>query len=152
MIRPGIRRLFRLALSRGRVPDDVDEELRLHQQLRAEQLVSEGMAPDDARREAARRFGHPDARRELHAAAARTNRRLRGRDRLDALAHDVRYAGRVLARERGPTLLTALMLALGIGANAAMFGVIDRLLLRGPVGVREPDRVVRTSPPSVRCQ
>ena len=62
---------------------------------------------------------------------------------LDSIVQDFRYAARVLAREPLFTAVIVLTLALGIGANAAMFGVIDRLLLRGPEHVRNPERVTR---------
>jgi predicted permease len=62
---------------------------------------------------------------------------------LDVIRQDIRYGARVLVREPLLTGVIVLTLALGIGANAAMFGVIDRLLLRGPEHVRDPERVVR---------
>ena len=65
------------------------------------------------------------------------------RDWLDSLAQDVRYALRGLRREPAFTAFAVITLALGIGANAAMYGVVDRLLLRGPDHVVEPDRLVR---------
>jgi predicted permease len=65
------------------------------------------------------------------------------RERLSDLWHDVHLGGRGLGREPLFAGFTIVLLALGIGANAAIFGVVDRLLLRGPDGVRDPDRVVR---------
>lgn len=62
---------------------------------------------------------------------------------LRELINDVRYTLRGIAREPLFSLMVVLTLALGIGANAAMFGIIDRLLLRGPEHVREPERVMR---------
>ena len=62
---------------------------------------------------------------------------------LDTIRQDIRYGARVLVREPLITGVIVLTLALGIGANAAMFGVIDRLLLRGPEYVRDPERVMR---------
>ncbi len=61
----------------------------------------------------------------------------------DILAQDLRHAARAVAAEKGRTAVVVLVLALGIGANAAMFGIVDRLLLSGPDHVREPDRVRR---------
>ncbi len=63
--------------------------------------------------------------------------------RIEALAQDVRYAIRGLKQKPGFTLAVVLTLALGIGANAAMFGVTDRLLFRAPAFMKDPDRVHR---------
>ncbi len=65
------------------------------------------------------------------------------RDWLDSIAQDIRYALRGLRREPAFTGFAVVTLALGIGANAAMFGVVDRLLLRGPDHLTDPDRLVR---------
>ena len=145
MIRRGVRRAFRLALRRGaRVADDVDEELALHLELRARQLEARGWPPALARAEAERRFGAiDDVRRALRRTARRTERTMHLRDLIDAFVQDLRHAARGLRREPRLTAMVTLILALGIGANAAMFGIVDRLLLRGPAHVREPGRVVR---------
>src|SRR6185369_2821948 len=65
------------------------------------------------------------------------------RDYLDDLRDDLRFALRSFRREKLVATFIIITLALGIGANAAMFGVADRLLLRGPDHVVEPDRVLR---------
>ncbi|MFI5311315.1 MAG: ABC transporter permease [Gemmatimonadales bacterium] len=65
------------------------------------------------------------------------------RERLEALTSDVRYALRGLRREPFFTAFVVATLALGMGANAAMFGVVDRLLIRGPEHIAQPDRVMR---------
>jgi predicted permease len=145
VIRPGIRRAFSLgAWRRDLREEEVDEEIRLHLELRAEQLARRGMPPAQARAEAARRFGQPhQARAELLRAATRREARMRLRDWWDGLRQDVRHAVRGLRREPAFVAFVVATLALGIGANAAMFGVIDRLLLRGPEHVRDPGRVVR---------
>ena len=62
---------------------------------------------------------------------------------MDALLADLRYALRTLARSPGLSLAAVLTLGLGIGANTAMFGVVDRLFFRPPAHVVDPDRVVR---------
>jgi len=64
---------------------------------------------------------------------------------IDAIAQDLRYALRTLARSPGLSLAAVLTLGLGIGANSAMFGVVDRLFFRPPAHVVDPDRVVRVS-------
>lgn len=141
LIRPGIRRLFNIALRRSG-SSEVDEEIALHLELRAHQLQSEGLAPDDAKAEAMRRFGSTDvARDRLRAAAKHRDRKMDFREQLSSLAQDVRYAARGLVREPWFTTFVAITLGLGIGVNAAMFGVVDRLLLRGPEYVKDVDQL-----------
>jgi predicted permease len=65
--------------------------------------------------------------------------------RPEALAQDLRYAWRTVTREKGLSAVIVAVIALGIGANAAMFGILDRLLLSGPEHVREPERVSRVA-------
>lgn len=62
---------------------------------------------------------------------------------MDGVMHDVRYAGRVLSRAPGFTLVAALTLALGIGANASIFSLVNGLLFRPPSGIDEPERLVQ---------
>jgi len=145
VIRPGIRKFFRIALRRGDVIlRSVDDEIRAHLDLRAEQLVREGYTPDAARAEAERRFGSvDDARRDLQQHAHHRERTMQFRERMEALGQDVRYAARGLRREPLFAGFVIATLALGIGANAAMFGVADRLLLRGPEHIVASDRVMR---------
>ncbi|HYN06696.1 MAG TPA: ABC transporter permease [Vicinamibacterales bacterium] len=90
-------------------------------------------------------------------AELRADARLAGQTRkvpMESFLRDVRFALRGLRREPAFTAFVAITLALGIGANAAMFGIADRLLLRGPAHVREADRVVRVyfteQPPGMR--
>jgi len=143
LIRPGIRRLFNLALRReGTRPSEIDEEIALHLELRVQQLRLTGLSPEDARAEATRRFGSTDAARErLRIAAKRRDRKMDVREQLASLAQDVRYAARGVVREPWFTAFVAITLGLGIGVNAAMYGVVVRLLLRGPEYVRDMDRL-----------
>lgn len=144
-IRQGIRRLFRLALRREDLArDDVDREIRFHLEQRVAALRAAGMSPSDARAEAERRFGDIESTRaELSASAVRREGQLALSDRIDAVLVDLRYVARALVRSRGFSVLVILTFALGIGANAAMFGIIDRLLVRGPEHVVAPERVAR---------
>jgi predicted permease len=144
LVRPGVRRLFDLMLRRRDVSRrDVDVEVALHIDLRVQQLVRQGVSPDVALREAQRRFGSVRALQSLEQMAHWRDRRMSFRDWLDTIAQDIRYALRGLRREPAFTGFAIVTLALGIGANAAMFGVVDRLLVRGPDHVRDPERLVR---------
>jgi len=140
-IRPRIRRVFRLALRRPDLSErEIEEELRAHLALRAARLVDQGLTPTEAERQALRRLGSSweDAVARLHEAGHDRDDRLRTRERADAAWNDVRYALRALARQPAFALVVVFTFALGIGANATMFGVIDRLLLRPPPHVRAP--------------
>jgi putative ABC transport system permease protein len=135
-----MKRVFRLASLR-RVPADVEAELSFHFEMTMRELMAQGHSEDDARREAERRFGDVNATR---SRIDRQHERQRQRaEWWDGVWQDVRFATRSLRRSPGVTLAIVLTLALGIGANAAMFGIIDRLLLRGPEHVAAPDRLRR---------
>lgn len=144
-LRPGIRRLFQLDAWRRRdATRDLRDEMELHIALRAEQLEQGGMPASQAREEARRLFALYDTTiRELESAAHERNRYMRTRERWEAAWQDTRYAARRLIREPGITAFILGTLALGIGINVTAFSVIDRVLLRGPQHVREPERLVR---------
>jgi predicted permease len=140
-IRPGIRRLLRLVTRRSLLRG-ADEEIRLHLELRTKQLIGEGMSPSAARVEAERRFGAvDDERRRARAFAARQARRLGWRDSLDLLRGDVRYAVRALRRDAGFTAFALAIMALGIGASATVFSLLNGVLLR-PMPFQDPSRLV----------
>jgi len=145
VIRPGIRRLFHLRLRRRDVVErETREEIESHLAARAEELERQGLTPEDAKAEAIRRFGSLDlARRRLADAALVRERRSAVREWFEALRQDVRYALRSAVHEPGFTLVVIIMIALGVGANAAMFGILDRLLVRGPEHVVDPSRLTR---------
>src|SRR5256885_551453 len=129
MIRPGIKRLFRVLTRRPEdIVRDVDDEIGAHIELRADQLVALGWTRDAALAEAKRRFGPLDtAKRRLHAAATERERHITIREWIAHAVTDLRYAVRSLAREPALVAFVIATLALGIGANAAMFGVVDQL-------------------------
>jgi predicted permease len=140
-IRPGVRRLFRLGVRREmqREPDD---EIRLHLQLRTDQLIREGMSPADARAEAERRFGSIDDERErFRAVSHRREQRVRLREWLDGVAQDLRYAYRTLRRDAAFTAFALAIVGLGVGANATVFSLINGVLLR-PMPFRDPSHLV----------
>ncbi len=137
MIRPGIKKLFRLALHRREdAARDVRDEILLHVELRTEQLIGGGMAPDVARREAERKFGSIDnAHPKLEHAATHRETVMRKRDWWESFTQDLRYVLRSLRRSPTFVISATLTLALGLGANAALFSVLDRLYLQTPIGI-----------------
>ncbi|HET7565649.1 MAG TPA: ABC transporter permease [Gemmatimonadaceae bacterium] len=139
---PGVRRLFRVRGTRASVEREVDDELRFHLEARAEALIASGLTADEAHEQAVREFGDVhDARAELVALDRRQTRRHRMREWGEAIAFDLRYAVRGLRAQPALAAGIVLTLALGIGANATMFGVVDRLVLGAPAHWREPGQL-----------
>ena len=148
MLRPGIARAFRLLLGRrDRVELDVREEIEHHLALATELLMQQGHSAGEARAEAVRRLGGDDSLDDVHRrladAALRREERMRFRERIDTVRDDLRFARRQLYRSPAFSFAVIATLALGIGANATMFGLVDRLLLRPPGHVSEPERIVQ---------
>jgi putative ABC transport system permease protein len=138
------KRLPRLLRGRRDIRSDVDDEIITHLEQTTRALIASGLDPEAASAEAHRRFGDLDTtRRAMTTSAMRQYGRLRRRDWLDAFAFDLRYSLRQLRRSPGFTASVIVTLGLGLGANAAMFGLLDRLLLRPPPHVREPAQVRR---------
>jgi hypothetical protein len=124
-----------LALVRGRRLDaELDAEIAAHLELAERDARAAGLSPLDARRQALRQFGPVASMKESH----RDGRSARW---LDHLVQDVRYGVTSLARDRAFTLVAAGVLALGIGANAAMFSVVDAVL--APLPFTHPERIMR---------
>ena len=144
-LRPGIRRLLQLdTWRRSDASRDVRDEMALHIALRVEQLERAGMSHPQALEVARRLFAQDDTTiQDLHDLAIDRNRHMRMRERWEAVWQDTRYAARRLVREPAITAFILCTLAFGIGINVTAFSVVDRVLLRGPQFVRNPDRLVR---------
>ena len=124
--------------------DEVEDEFAFHIEMRTRELIADGWAPDAARREALRLFGDlDDARRYCRDLTLRRERHVMRRELFDGIRQDLAFAARSLRRSPGFTLAAVLTLALGVGANVTMFGIVDRLLLRPPAHVTAPELVHR---------
>ncbi|MGB6688818.1 MAG: ABC transporter permease, partial [Terracidiphilus sp.] len=112
---------------------DLEDEMRLHIDLRQQQQAQHGLRDDDARSVARRRFGNATLLKERSHAAW-------GWNWLESLAQDTLYGVRAMLRSPGITAIALLSLALGIGANTAIFTLIDAVMLRS-LPVKDPGRL-----------
>ena len=129
---------------RSDVAADVDEELRFHFDARIADLVAQGLSPEAAAARAVTEFGDVDAvRADLVETGQRLDARRDRRAWFDALRQDLVYALRALRRSPAVSLTIILTLALGVGANTAMFSLLDVIYLRAPAGVGDADAVRR---------
>jgi putative ABC transport system permease protein len=132
-----------LALFRKRNLDrELEDEVLAHLELAERDAIARGLTPEEARRAARRSFGGIEQMKEDH----RDGRSVRW---MENLARDFRYGMASLARDPGFAAVTIGLLALGIGANTAMFSIVDAVLLK-PLPFPDPERMVRVweAPPN----
>ncbi len=128
-----LRRIANL-FSRSKVDREIDAEFRFHIEMRIEENVARGMSPEEARRDALRRFGNLSSTKEnvTSADAALT---------LYSVWSDIRYAGRQLRKNPGFSSTAILVLALGMCASVAIFAFVDAVLIR-PLPYQSPSRLI----------
>ena len=124
---------FAISFRRGAFDRELREEMGFHLEQKERELVAAGMDPGEARHAARRRFGNPTLLLEDSVEAAGVT--------FDSVVQDVRYGARLLRRNPAFAATVALVLAVGIGANAAMFSLIHSVLLR-PLPFPDADRLV----------
>lgn len=136
-LRRSVRRV-RAFFRREQLDSDLQDEMATHLELAIEDNMRRGLSCTEARRQAMIRFGGAMQATEEQRAA-------RGLPALDILLQDLSYAVRTLRRDTAFTVIAVLILAIGIGANIAVFSVVNTILLR-PLPLGEPERLVRLGP------
>ncbi|QNI36954.1 ABC transporter permease [Edaphobacter albus] len=127
-------RRIQMLFQGNRFQQDLEEEMRLHRELREEEYIERGENPEVAHRTANQKFGNPTVLREKSYRAW-------GWNGLATVLQDLRYGMRSMMRSPALTLVALLSLALGIGANTAIFSFLDAVMLRS-LPIKDPKQLV----------
>jgi predicted permease len=141
-----VRRAFhrlRSFFRKGPLDRDLSDEMDSHLEFAIEDNIRRGLSPDEARRQAMIRFGGVMQAKEQQREA-------RGLPALDILMQDLTYSFRTLRRDRSFSIIAVLILALGIGANIAVFSVVNTILIR-PLPFRDSGQVLWMAPAASKC-
>jgi putative ABC transport system permease protein len=142
-----LRKLFhrlRASLRRGKIEREMDAEMRFHLEMEKAENIRRGMSEEEAQRTALRSFGGVEQVREAYRDLSRF--RL-----VEELWQDVRFSARLLLKQPGFLAIAVLTLALGIGANTAIFTVVNGVLIRS-LPYRDPSRLVSIDGPGVKWE